>query len=200
MSSSFVAFNPNDPVQQQFLSSLALGETANSSYAATEGFGGVNLADAPTDQYGFPQWQGQGNSHAAGIFQFQPATWDALAQQYGLNFSDAGDQEAGAWYLAQQTYNTKTGGNLYGDLSTGNTSKLNSALASVWPSVSGNAASPHGLAAAIAGGDGANLPFPAARAPSPREIARLAHLNRVADYSALSRTGSNGSGSSRSEG
>lgn len=194
----YVAFNPNDPVQQQFLSSLALGETGHSSYAATEGFGGSNLASADVDQYGFPQWSGQGNSHAAGIFQFQPATWSALAQQYGLNFADAGDQEAGAWYLAQQTYSAKTGGSLYGDLSTGVTSKLNSALAAIWPSVQGNAASPHGLASAFAGGEGANLPFPVARAPRLKELVRLEHLNRVAEFSASSKTGSNVSGLSQS--
>lgn len=160
-SSGLVAYNPNDPVQQAFLSALALGETGNSSYAATEGVGGVNLADDTSENdFGFPTWQGEGDSHAAGIFQFEPATWDSLASQYGLNFQNTSDQEAGAWYLAQQTYQSKTGGSLYGALSGGNYSSVQSALASIWPSVTGNQAAPQGLAASLAGGQGSNLTFP----------------------------------------
>lgn len=190
----FVAYNPNDPVQQTFLGSLAQGETGNSAYAATEGVGGTNLANDPnSDPYGFPIWQGQGSSHAAGIFQFEPATWDALAQTYGLNFGNASDQQAGAWYLAQQTYTAKTGGSLYGDLSSGTTSKLQSALYSIWPSIAGNGAAPQGLAADIAAGVGSNLPFPA-RQPGPLELTRLEVLNkRHQDYLATLKTGLNAS-------
>ena len=159
--STSVAYDPNDPVQQSFLSALALGETGNSTFAATEGVGGTNLANDPsTDQYGFPSWTGQGNSHAAGIFQFEPSTWDSLASTYGLNFNNTSDQEAGAWYLAQQTYASNTGGSLYNALSSGNYSRLDSALASVWPSTQGNETAPQGLAGSISEGKGSNLTFP----------------------------------------
>lgn len=163
MSSGGVAYNPSDPVQQQFLSALALGETGGSASSATEGFGGVSLAGAPTDQYGFPVWGGSGDTHAAGTFQFQPGTWDSIASTYGLNFANPADQAAGAWYEAQQTYAQKTGGSLESDLQSGtagNTGALTSiqnALASIWPSVLGSGAAPAGLASDIASGTGAAL-------------------------------------------
>jgi muramidase (phage lysozyme) len=207
-SAGYVAFNPNDPVQQQFLNSLALGETGTSG-SIDEGYGGTDLSGAITDAFGFPVNSTTGNTggptSAAGYFQFEKGTWDQLAQQYGLNFADTADQEAGAWYLAQSTYASKTGGSLYSTLSSGSTGNLDSALSSIWPSVLGNGAAPQGLAASIAGGDGANLPFPD-RAATPRELAHLEMLNRQhpqrtqAASSEISKTGSNASGSSSSEG
>lgn len=154
-----VAYNPNDPTQQSFLAALGLGETGKAGGYHT-GVGGTDLSGATTDQYGFPQWGGFGNSHAAGEFQFQPATWDAVAAAHGLNFQNPADQNAAAWYLAQDTYAAKTGGNLADDLAAGKTGQVQSALASVWPSVTGNAASPglvdaikNGLGSLIAGGN-----------------------------------------------
>lgn len=151
------AYNADDPVQSAFLAALAQGETGGSSYSATEGVGGSNLAGLQTDQYGFPVWAGAGNSHAAGTFQFQPSTWDSIASEFGLNFNNVSDQAAGAWYLAQQTYAQQTGGqSLETALQSaqgGNTSVLStiqSSLSAVWPSVTGNQASPTGLGATIA--------------------------------------------------
>jgi hypothetical protein len=155
---SDVGYNPSDPVQQSFLQALALGETGSSSYAATEGVGGVNLAGSATDQYGFPLWNGQGNSHAAGPFQFQPSTWDTLAAQYGLNFANQADQNAGAWYLAQQTYSANNGGaSLEAALQSGNYQAVQQSLASIWPSVLGNASAPQGLAASLTSGAGSSV-------------------------------------------
>lgn len=194
-----VAFDPNDPTQRSFLSALALGETGNSSYAATEGFGGANLENSPTNQYGFPQWEGSGTTHAAGIFQFQPGTWDSLASQFNLNFGNVSDQEAGGWYLAQQAYQGKTGRSLYDDLSSGNLGSVNSALQSIWPSVAGNAAAPQGLAASLAGGQGANLPFPVRLLTQPEQrlvpaLVALREKHHKA-YLALLKTGSKEAGS-----
>lgn len=166
MASSGVAYNPNDPLQQRFLSALALGETGNSTFAATEGVGGVNLAGAATDQFGFPQWSGAGDSHAAGLFQFQPQTWDAVAGQFNLNFANPQDQAAGAWYTAQQAYKTATGGDLQSALQSGDYSSIQGALQRIWPSVTGNAASPTGLANAIASGAGAAVPGASQAAPT----------------------------------
>lgn len=150
------AYNPYDPTQQGFLSALALGESSG-SHPYSQGVGGVDLSGAPTDASGFPQWGGFGNSHAAGAFQFQPATWDAEASAHGLNFQNPADQNAAAWYLAQDTYSAKTGGDLATDLKAGKFSSVQSALASVWPSVTGNAAAPGGLVASLTGGKGANI-------------------------------------------
>lgn len=154
-----VAYNPNDPTQQSFLAALGLGESSGSN-AYHQGVGGVDLSGAPTDAYGFPQWGGFGNSHAAGEFQFQPATWDRIAAEHGLNFQNPADQNAAAWYLAQDTYAQKTGGSLADDLAAGKTGQVQNALADVWPSVTGNGASPglvdaikNGLGNLIAGGN-----------------------------------------------
>lgn len=160
MSSPGVAYNANDPVQQQFLSSLALGETGNSSFASSEGVGGTNLNGLPTDQFGFPEWTGLGSSHAAGIYQFQPGTFDAVASQYNLNFANPSDQSAAAWYTAQQADPT-----LESDLSSGAFGKVQAAIQGIWPSVTGNAASPQGLASDLASGIGATIPGPSGAAP-----------------------------------
>ena len=157
-SSGSVAYNPSDTLQTQFLSALALGETGNQSNAWTEGVGGVNVSGLPTDQYGFPTWSGNGSSHAAGAFQFQPGTWDQIASQYGLNFANPSDQQAGAWYYAQQQYAQVTGGqSLEAALQSGQYQSVQQALAAVWPSVTGNAAAPQGLAMDLQNGVGANL-------------------------------------------
>jgi hypothetical protein len=150
---SIAAFNPNDPTQQAFLAMLQKGENAAGN--PTLGFGGADLSHAGTDEFGFPQWAGviTGDTitHAAGLFQFQPGTWDGIASQFNLNFSNPQDQAAGAWYLAQQTFTKNTGGDLTTALQNGDTSQVDSALSSVWTSLgSGNANS----AAAASGGTG----------------------------------------------
>lgn len=150
-----VAYNPYDKTQSGFLSALALGESSG-PHAYTQGVGGTDLSKAPTDSYGFPTWGGFGNSHAAGEFQFQPSTWDHYASQYNLNFQSPSDQNSAAWLLAQDTYRQQTGGELSDALAKGDYAGVQSALASVWPSVTGNGASP-GLAAALNGGLGGTL-------------------------------------------
>lgn len=135
---SVTPYNPNDPTQQAFLANLMKGEDA--SGAPFLGYGGVDLTGVGGDQYGFPQWGGAatGNgqtTHAAGLFQFQPGTWDQIASQFGLNFQNPSDQAAGAWYLAQQSYANATGNDLTTALANGDTSNVNSVLASVWPSL-----------------------------------------------------------------
>lgn len=150
-----VAYNPYDPAQASFLSALKLGESSGPG-AYTQGTGGTDLSNAPTNQYGFPEWGGFGNSHAAGAYQFQPATWEQYGSEYNLNFRNPGDQNAAAWYLAQDTYKAKTGGELSSALAAGDYSPVQSALAKVWPSVTGNGASP-GLATALSSGQGGGL-------------------------------------------
>lgn len=148
MADDAVGYNASDPYQTGFLNALASGESSG-TYAATEGTGDSNLAGDPTDTYGFPIWEGLGNSHAAGTYQFQPGTWDTIAAKYGLNFSRASDQSEGAWYLAQQTYAQKTGGSLEAALQAGDYSSIQSALGGTWTSVAGNQANPTGLASVL---------------------------------------------------
>jgi muramidase (phage lysozyme) len=149
-SAAMVGYNSSDPYQTGFLAAIATGETGAASGNTMTGYGGANLAGDPTDQYGFPSWTGMGNTHAAGTYQFQPGTWDTIASKYGLNFGNASDQSAGAWYLAQQQYSAATGGqSLETALQQGNYSSIQSALGSTWTSVKGNANLPQGLATAL---------------------------------------------------
>ena len=150
-----VAYNAYDPQQAALLAGLAQGESGGASNSAVLGVGGTDLTGASTDQFGFPIWGGTGNSHAAGIFQFQPSTWDAVAGAHDLNFKNPADQAAGAWYLAQDTFKAKTGGDLETALQSGDYSSVQNALAGQWPSVFGNAAQPKGLAGFLAGIGGA---------------------------------------------
>lgn len=152
MSGAGVAYNANDSVQQSFLSALAQGESGGSASPYTVGYGGTDLSGSTTDQYGFPQWSGVGNTHAAGAYQFQPSTWAGVASEYGLNFNNPQDQNAGAWYTAQQADPT-----LESDLQSGNYSKVQSLLAKIWPSVAGSASNPQGLGGAIGAGAGSTI-------------------------------------------
>jgi|SRR5215469_2788043 len=162
-SAGAIAYNPSDTLQEGFLSALAQGETGSAGLSAlNEGFGGVDLSAQPTTSTGFPIWSGAnvstGPTSAAGIFQFQSGTWQNLATQFGLNFQNPTDQEAGAWYLAQATYAQKTGGqSLEQALASGDFSSIQSALAGIWPSVMGNAAAPSGLASTLSVGGGPQL-------------------------------------------
>lgn len=156
MATGAVAYDPNNATQNSFLSALAIGETSTTPWAAWEGVGGTNLSSASVDQYGFPEWSGFGNSHAAGTYQFQPGTWDTLAAKFGLNFQNPQDQNEGAWLYAQQVYSQKTGGSLTDALNNGDFTSIQSALSGVWPSVNGNGSS-QGLAYNLANGIGANI-------------------------------------------
>src|SRR6185312_6788844 len=187
-------YNPNDPLQASFLNALALGEVGPDGGNPFEGFGGVNLAGAPTNQFGFPQWNGAvtsaGPTHAAGLFQFEPGTWNQIAAQFGLNFQNVGDQLAGAWYYAQQIFAGKTGGSLESALQNGQLSSVQSALAKVWPSVTGNAAAPNGLAYDIAHGKGISVTNPLARR-SPEGFPPPGHSNpQASQASGQDRVGS----------
>ena len=62
------------------------------------GYGGTDLSSAPLDEYGFPIWAGKmgpaGMSHAAGAYQFQPATWRAYAGPLGIKDFSPASQDA----------------------------------------------------------------------------------------------------------
>jgi len=150
-----VAYNPYDPVQRSFLGALAQGESGGFSAPAYVGYGGSDLSHQQTDSYGFPQWQGAGNSHAAGTYQFQPGTWAEVASEHNLNFQNPEDQNAGAWYYAQDRYAQATGRDLSSALQADDYASVQDALKEEWPSVQGNAANPYGLAGALASGGSA---------------------------------------------
>lgn len=152
-------YNPSDAYQHAFLASLAQGESGG-NYSI--GWGGTDLSGYPVDQYGFPKWSGgfaDGRpTHAAGAYQFQPGTWSDIASRYGLNFQKKSDQDAGAWYLAQERYKAQTGGDLETALQTSKFDSVTSALSSTWTSLkSGNLA--NGVAAELStGSSGSTMP------------------------------------------
>lgn len=137
-----VGYNSSDSLQAKFLQAIRSTES-NGSY--TVGYGGVDLSNYSTDAYGFPQWSGattsSGPTHAAGAYQFQPATWSGVASQYGLNFKNSADQDAGAWYLAQSDYAKNTGRDLYTDLQEGNYTNIAAGLKTTWTSITGGSIS-----------------------------------------------------------
>lgn len=159
------AYNPDDTTQSNFLSILARGETgANGTY--DEGYGGVSTSGDSTDAYGFPQYSGSvtsaGPTHAAGLYQFEPGTWDSVASSLGLTNFSAGSQNEAAWQYAQTTYANQTGGDLESALQSGQYSSVQHALAGVWPSLNGNGSEPGGFANYEASGGAGSSAFSSA--------------------------------------
>jgi muramidase (phage lysozyme) len=178
-------YDPTDPIQQNFLSALALGESGNAANAYTLGAGGTDLSQAPTDASGFPQWSGVAGSRAAGAFQFQPGTWTETATPYNLHFQNPSDQNDAAWILAQQTYGQATGQDLETALKAGDFQTVQAALAGRWKSVTGNQAAPQGLAYDLANGIGANIASagaPSSSAGGPGSYASSAGGAGPADF------------------
>lgn len=141
-------------VTRAFLDALAIGETEPDQQGKTpKGYGynilvGSTLSHPVTfDSYKeFPVWDGwhfvdsQGRtsvSHAAGRYQFEPATWRTVAAFLKLNDFTPASQDQGAWYLAQEEYHRLTGRQLIGDLmAMSNLDRIAQLLRPTWASLS----------------------------------------------------------------
>ncbi len=102
--------------------------------------------------YGFPAWPGKDNSHAAGRYQFQPATWLGIRPRFGAwvpNFRHPDDQDWGAWFLAQHDYQARTHRELLTDLRAGGLGGIGHTLQPTWTSLS-DGTFPQRYAAALA--------------------------------------------------
>lgn len=89
----------------------------------------------------FPSWAGKqfpgGISHAAGRYQFEPATWKGQVVKLKLVDFSPTSQDIAAWDLASSVYKARTRRDLLGDLrSKGAQGRLNSTLHSTWTSIS----------------------------------------------------------------
>src|SRR5690348_9589741 len=126
---------------QAFLDALAVGESAG-DYTVL--YGGVHYGDAmPSlpDHFGFPDWAGKDNSHAAGRYQFEPATWlDVCTRLFPAgttpNFRNPADQDWGAWLLAKDVYHKAIGADLGIMLHAGTLGGIANTLHLTWTSLS----------------------------------------------------------------
>jgi hypothetical protein len=86
-----------------FVDPLALIRQYESSNRYFVGTGGADLSNAALAPSGFPIWDGFHSSHAAGAYQFEPATWDIYAPRLGItDFSkESQDAVAAACYAAR---------------------------------------------------------------------------------------------------
>lgn len=77
---------------------------SNSSYTIV--FGGGSLENFPLDECGFPIWNGiltkWGITHAAGAYQFEPATWHYYAIPLGIKDFSVQSQNAVATVCFKQ--------------------------------------------------------------------------------------------------
>lgn len=126
------------PTAQKFLRALSPSESS-----------GANIRYVPPGSGRSPTFdtsQGHPGQGAAGLFQFEPATWQRAAQLAGVdpgNMSQA-NQERGAWALAQDDYAKNSGGrSLQFDLNRGNYAQVAQGLNTTWPSITGGSQSEH---------------------------------------------------------
>ena len=108
--SSFTPTAPElTPEGKGLLSTIAAHESRG-DYSVL--YGGGHFAGTQ-----FPQWAGKDNSHAAGAYQFQPATFAGVqSQRPDIKDFSAANQDRAAWYLAQEDYHRRTGRDLTVDL------------------------------------------------------------------------------------
>lgn len=128
-----------DIIGYAFLDAIAIGENYDPiDYNELVGGGKFEGYDA------FPDWPGlrfpTGMSHAAGRYQFQPATWAAVANVIGLQDFQPQSQDIGAWWLAQDDYNRRTRRYLHSDLRNRKFDALVHALQPTWSSISARTA------------------------------------------------------------
>lgn len=147
------------------LDAIAVGESGGKADddAYTILYGGGHF----TGYGAFPQWAGKNNSHAAGRYQFEPATWAETAAALGLKDFSPASQDAGAWWLAQRDFKARSGDDLLVYLKSGMTlTVVATVLKGTWTSLS-PVTLPNRYAAALASRRPAPAPQPAPQPPQP---------------------------------
>ena len=134
----------NLPVEARaFLDALAVGESGgkDDDAAYTVLFGGAHFnVENNAWPTAFPVWPGVWiggvPTHAAGRYQFEPATWRAQQGRLSLPDFSPVSQDIAAWNLAERVYGVY-GGTLADDLA-GNATYVAIRLRSTWTSLSPN--------------------------------------------------------------
>lgn len=117
------------------LDAIAIGETlVHARY--NELYGGKLFRDYSK----FPEWPGQqtpfGMTHAAGRYQFQPATWEWVSNAAKLKDFSPDSQDQGAWFLAMHDYRLRARSELLPDLQMHRMGEIQNALKQTWQSIS----------------------------------------------------------------
>jgi muramidase (phage lysozyme) len=120
------------PEGRALLANIAGGESGGDASIL---YGGGHFSDTSK----FPEWAGKmgpaGISHAAGRYQFQPATWAAASKGAGVSDFTPASQDKAAWWLAQHDYRQRTGRDLGADLKDpSKASAIGAALGPTWTS------------------------------------------------------------------
>ncbi len=122
-------------IETAFLDALAVGESGEGKHYNIL-FGGGHFKGYAA----FPKWIGKrtsaGMTHAAGRYQFEPATWLACTHALKLPDFSPASQDTAAWWLAQTVYHHFTGHGLTASLSEGRLVGVVTALHSTWTSLS----------------------------------------------------------------
>ena len=124
-----------DEVARAFLDAIAVGETYD-PVDYNELVGGNKFAGYEH----FPVWEGRrfstGISHAAGRYQFQPATWATLQAELRLPDFSPASQDIAAWTLAVHDYRRRVRRDLYTDIAQKHFVDLVRGLQPTWTSIS----------------------------------------------------------------
>jgi muramidase (phage lysozyme) len=130
------------PEGRQLLDAIAGSESPG--YNVKYGGGTFNdFADHPREAVPIRSGPNTGNvSTAAGRYQFLAPTWDQVKKEADLPDFSPDSQDAGAWYLANKTYQQRTGRDLAQDLQSAKgdhraIQQIGSALSKVWTSLPG---------------------------------------------------------------
>jgi len=164
------------------LDAIAVGESGGKAddAAYTILYGGGHF----TGYGAFPQWAGKDNSHAAGRYQFEPATWAEAAAALKLPDFSPASQDAGAWWLAQRDFKARSNDDLLTYLKSGMTlTVVATVLKQTWTSLS-PVTLPSRYAAALAARQPAPAPVPdpaPTPAPSSAISAAIAELQHRRD-------------------
>ena len=123
------------------LDAISVGESGGSDDPYNILYGGGSMVGLPNraGYYGFPEWAGQDNSHAAGRYQFEPATWLGIVPRFSPgtpDFRNPADQDWGAWFLAQEDFKRRSGSDLLERLKSGALVGIGSTLKATWTSMS----------------------------------------------------------------